>query len=364
MKIPLFTLDRLHKKIGKDLKKIVNKVIDSNNYSAGKETEKFEKSLAAYCGVKYCVACNNGTTALIAAVKALEMYENHYHSTPNTFTATSEALFQSSGFKSLCYVDTDNSGNLDITKLNIKDQDIVVPVNLYSNPVDIIKLKKLNLNTKYYTILDNCQGLGCRLNGEDPAKYADITCISFYFTKVICGFSEAGAILTDSENIYNFCKKYIFHGQSEKYLHDIIGINGRISEITSAVLNYKLNKIENYIDERNFLAEIYDSVLSQNDKISFPVICPYDRSSYYAFVIYVKNREFLQNELAKKGIGTGFHYKQSLHLQKAYYDLGYKKGNFPNAEKQFEECISLPMFQGLTEKEVRFVTDSVLDILE
>lgn len=376
MKVKFFNPTRELKTRKKEIDKAIKEIYTSGNFASGKNVIEFEEKFADYCGVKYCCATSNGTSALEIAVRffkeGVSCSKNAWTS-PNTFSASSEAIVTNGLFPR--FIDTDNTANLSIKtlmELNVSSKDLILPISLYSNPFNILALREKYPNN--FIILDQCQAVGCLIKEKPIDKYADASCYSFYPTKVLGGIGEGGAIVTNNEELYKFAKCISFHGQSTKYFHSKIGTNARMTELVAASLSIKLKYLEETIKERVGISEIYSKSLYSFPHLEFINVREMDRCPYYVFPIYVidplymkdplyneNSNKRLSKHLSKNNIETAFHYPLSLHLQKAYEM--YAGDDLRTAERQFRTQISLPLFYGIKEEEVDYIIEKVEEFL-
>jgi hypothetical protein len=206
-------------------------------------------------------------------------------------------------------------------------------------------------------IEDACQAIGAEYKGKKVGSLGDFGCFSFFPTKNLGGYGDGGLITCKSKEHYDLLKKLRAHGAAKKYYHDIIGMNSRLDSLQAAVLNVKIAYLDEWNDKRISLAKKYSSLLE--NIIIVPQIDKKNKHVFHQYVILTKNREKLMDYLRAKGIGAGVYYPLPLHLQKCFSYLGYKKGDLPIAEKISNMIISLPIFPGLREKELKYVVEAI-----
>ena len=212
-------------------------------------------------------------------------------------------------------------------------------------------------------INDAAQAHGAVLNGKKIASQIMLTCFSFYPGKNLGTCGEGGAVVTNSKQLYELMKCLSSHGQTRKYHHSLVGYNYRMSEIEAAALNIKLPYLDEWTDQRIEAAHRYRVNLSENKKVKMLQVKGNNRCVYHIFPIFIKNRNKVQAELLKEGVQSALHYPKPIHLQKAYQYLKHKRGDFPVAEKQASMELSLPMYPGITTKEIDYVCKKLEDIL-
>ncbi len=208
-------------------------------------------------------------------------------------------------------------------------------------------------------IEDACQAHGASYKNRKAGSLSTAGCFSFYPGKNLGAFGEAGAVVTQDEEMAQKMRMIRDHGQAQKYFHDLEGYNGRLDAIQAAVLRIKLKRLQGWNRSRRKNAALYTELLQDVPGITLPVEAEFAESVYHLYVILADNRDGLQKFLSEKGIATGLHYPLPLHLQKAYAHLGYKKGDFPVAEHAAERLLSLPMYPELTAEQIDYVCSSI-----
>lgn len=356
MKIPFINLKRQYQSIKKEIDKALKEVLISGSYVLGEKVERFEKEFARYCGVRYCLGVNSGTSALHLALRAVGIKEGDEVITqPNTFFATAEAISYC-GAKPI-FVDInpkDYSINVkEIEKAINKKTRCILPVHLYGLPAEIKKIKKIAKKYNLFLIEDACQAHGVFYGGKHLGTFGEIGCFSFYPGKVLGSAGEAGAAVTNNKNLYLKMKALRDHGQSTKHKHRFVGYNYRMEEIQGAILNVKLKRLDNWIKKRRKIAAMYNSLLK--GIVITPSESSLNTTNFQYYVIRCKNRDKLRDFLEKEGVLALIHYPIPIHLQKAYQFLNYKLGDFPIAEKTAKEILSLPMYPELTKKQIYYI---------
>ena len=356
MNIPFLDLKAQYKSIKPEIDKAIKKVIDSQRFVLGQELESFEKEFAKYLGVKYVVGVNSGTDGLILALLSLDIGKGDEVITPaNSFVATTNAIVQI-GAKPILVDCNPNTYQIDIKRVEeavTKTTKAILPVHLYGAPSEIDKLKKVAKRYKLLLIEDACQAHGATLNNKKLGVFSDLGVFSFYPGKNLGAYGDGGAIVTNNKNLYEKLLKLRNYGQSKKYYHDNFGINSRLDEIQAAILRVKLKYLDKWNKERNKIADNYNESL-KNYKTQ--KIIKNGKSCYHLFVIESDNRDKLQRYLLDNGIHVLIHYPVPIHLQKTYRRLGYKEGDFPNAEKLSKTLLSLPLYPEITNKEIMHVS--------
>jgi dTDP-4-amino-4,6-dideoxygalactose transaminase len=340
----------------------VESVIKSKWYVLGKNVTEFEKNYSKLNSINYTVGVGSGLDALIISLKALNISkEDEVIVASNAYIASWLAI-TSVGAKIIPLEPDIRTFNLDANKIEEKitsKTKAIMPVHLYGQPCEMDKIMAIAKKYNLYVVEDNAQAHLAKYNNQITGSFGDINATSFYPTKNIGAFGEAGCITTQNLRLSEYATKYRNYGFYEKYFCDIVGSNSRLDELQAAILNVKLKYIEKWTSERQLIAKKYDQLLSKNSKITVPYIDPKAQHVYHLYVIKVDKRDQLQQFLKEKGIGTAIHYPIPPHLQKAYAYLDYNKGDFPIAEELADTSLSLPLYPGLNTESVNYICRSI-----
>ncbi len=366
MMVPFVSLDSQFNNHQKKLFPIIEGAFKKGVFVGGDEVTKFEKNFASYIGTKRCISLNSGTDALILGTRALEL------STPdeiifpsNTYYATILSAVANGVKPVLSEVDANDFG-YDITalkkKINSRTKAIMV-VHLYGQSDKIYEIQALikKSGRKIHIIEDSCQAHGAKLGLKRVGSFGIFSAFSFYPSKNLGAYGDGGAITTNDDSFAVKIRQLKEYGQTSKYHHESIGFNSRLDTLQAAILNFKLKQLDEWNRKRQDLAAIYKDMLRIIPDVVLPNSYKDRKSVFHLFVIRTKQRNELQKYLSEKNIVTQIHYPIPIHLQNAWKHLKYKKGDFPVAETLSNEMLSLPMFPELTEKQVRYVSISILN---
>jgi len=360
MKISLFGLD-VQKIINSEIFKAIHEVIESGVYVLGENVKKFEEEFSSYCGVKYGVGVNSGTDALMLALKAIGINEgDEVITAPNSFIATGSTVALCGAKPIFADIDPETY-NLDpnnvekILKRNSAKVRAIIPVHLYGHPVDMDPILELAKEYGLYVIEDAAQAHGATYKGRKTGSLGDIGCFSFYPTKNLGACGDGGMLVMNDEELAKKARLLRDYGRDTGYTHTILGYNSRLDEVQAAILRVKLKYLDDWVEKRRTNAKIYRELLDIPDLV-LPVEKDYAKHAYWVYVIRAKQREKLQDTLAKKGVETAVTYPVPIHLQKAFSYLGISDGTFPVAEKISNEILSLPVHPGLREEEIRYIS--------
>ena len=363
--IPSWTYKYELKENRKSYLELINKVFDSGRLILGKELETFENNFSKYIGTDFAIGCDNATNALFLILKSIGIKkDDEVITVANTAIPTVSAIRQS-GAKPV-FVDVNENALIDA--INIKEvisskTKAIIAVHLYGYPCDIEEIRKIS--DKYsVTIIEDCsQAHGASINGKKIGSMGDFSAFSFYPTKPLGAYGDAGIICTNNLEKYELLKKLRFYGIEKDYIAEVNGYNSRMDEIQAAILNFKLKNLEENIKHRKNIAEIYYKNLSR--EIFRPIPMPINSNcSYYLVPFYFsEDRDLFQNTLRNYGVGTNVSYKNPIHLMKAYEDLGYKNNDLPKTESFCLHNISLPIFNSMPTEIAHEVVNRVTKVL-
>lgn len=362
MKVPFLDLKAQLPIIRKEIEERFSKIIDNTSFVCGKEVQEFEKTFSRLHAVKYAVGLSSGTDGNHLALLCCEIGKGDEVIVPvNTFIATAEAISYT-GARPVFVDVNEKTYNIDINKIEekiIPHTKAINPVHLFGQPADLKPIKEIAEKNNIFVIEDAAQAHLAEYKHKKVGGIGDIASWSFYPGKNLGAWGEAGAITTNNEEMYRKAKKMRDHGSEKKYYHDLIGYNYRMSEFQAAVLNVKMKRIEKWTEMRRKNAERYNIRLGEIEQVIPPSELEGVKHGYHLYVIRVKDRDKLKLFLEENEIGTGLHYPIPLHLTQAYSYLGYKKGDFPVAEKLADEILSLPMYPELTEEQIEYVCEKI-----
>jgi len=336
--------------------------IDKGWYILGDQVKQFEHDYANYCTTKYAVGVANGLDALIIALKTLNIGVGDEVIVPsNTYIASWLAVSYvgATPVPVEPRVETYNI-NPDLIEAAITPKTkAIMPVHLYGQCCEMDAIMHIAQKHNLFVVEDNAQSQGATYNGKVTGSFGHINGTSFYPGKNLGAYGDAGAITTNDVQLYNRSNVIRNYGSQKKYYNEIKGINSRLDELQAGFLSIKLKHLTKWSEQRNHIAALYNQQLSGVGDVVTPVLANGATSVYHLYVIRTNKRDALQQYLNENGVGTLIHYPLPPHLQEAYQELGYKKGDFPLAETIADTCISLPMFPGLTDEQVKQVCDTI-----
>ena len=363
LNIQMVDLTSQYKKIKPEIDEALHRVLDSGMYILGKEVGEFEAAAAKYLGTRHAIGCASGTDALQVAMMALEIGPgDEVITTPFTFVATTETIVLL-GAKPI-YVDIDpQTYNIDpaaiATAVTPKTK-AILPVHLYGHPADMDPIMEVAKKHGIPVIEDAAQAMGAEYKGRKVGGIGAMGCISFFPSKNLGAFGDAGMVVTNDDKLAGKLRMIINHGSRKRYYHEIIGVNSRMDTLQAAILNVKLKYLEQWHEARRSAAHFYNK-LFKGKPVTTPYEAPYARHIFHQYTLRLPNRDKVAEVLAQKKIPHGIYYPVPLHLQQAYAAVGKPLGAFPVTDRATAEVLSLPMHTELTEEQQRFIAHAVLE---
>lgn len=370
--IPFVDLYKQYLIIKEEIDQAISRVLRSGWFILGKELSSFEEEFAAYCNAKYAVGVGSGTEALHLSLLACGVKpDDEVITVPNTAMPTVSSISFANAKPAFIDIDpktyTMDTNNLEeYLRKKFKKSDsrfakkpkVVIPVHLYGHPADMDPILEVARKYDLKVIEDSCQAHGAKYKDKMVGSIGDAGCFSFYPTKNLGAYGDSGMVITDDEELAKKLRMLRNYGEKRKNLNVIKGFNSRLDEIQAAILRVKLLHLDKWNRIRRNHANLYN-ILLKDTGVIIPTEKNYAYHVFHLYVIRTQKREKLQDRLKKKEIVTSIHYPTVIHLQQAYKDIGYVKGDFPVAEKYITEILSLPMFPELTEDQIEFISQEI-----
>lgn len=360
MEVKATVLDRQFSKYEQEYKKAVIEVLESGWYVLGSKGEKFEQEFASYIGTRHCVGLNSGQDALTLAIRALGIGEGDEVIVPaNTYIATVLGITENGAVP--IFVEPDGFYNLDASKIEAAITNrtkAIMVVHLYGQAANMKAIKEIADRYRIYILEDCAQSHGAAYEGQMTGTFGIIGCFSFYPTKNLGAFGDAGAVVTNHNELAEKIRMLRNYGSRRKYYNEIVGVNSRLDEIQAALLSVKLTHMDELTKERISAGRYYEEHIS-NPLITKPIIREGADHVYHQYVIQCEKRDELQEYLLNNGIQTQIHYPVPPHLAECYSYLGHKKGSYPITESDSKRILSLPLYTGMTKEEQDYVIDIV-----
>jgi dTDP-4-amino-4,6-dideoxygalactose transaminase len=362
--IQLVDLNAQYHSIKSEVDSAIQRVIDSSAFVGGKEVEQFEAEFAAYCEAKSCVGVGNGTDALFLTLKAMGIGAgDEVITVAHTFIATSEAISMT-GARPVFVDIKEDTMLMDpalLEQATTPRTKAIVPVHLYGQPCDMDAIMAVAERHGLRVIEDAAQAHGARWRGRRVGSIGDAACFSFYPGKNLGAYGDAGAVVSQDEELIERIRMLANHGRLEKYTHKMEGVNSRLDGLQAAILRVKLRHLDEWNESRRRLADYYMERLSFPDLV-LPVVSESAQPVWHLFVVRSGERDRLQGQLKSEGVATGVHYPVPLHVQPAYEYMAIPRGTLPITERVAKEVVSLPMFPELTEEHIDSVCSALAGV--
>lgn len=363
MNIPFLNFEFMHQPLKAEMMNAFEAFYDSNWFVLGERVKAFELEYAQFNQTDFAVGVSNGLDALHIALKTLEIGPGDEVIVPsNTYIATVLAV-SFVGAKPVFVEPKLSTYNIDPSKIEAaitSKTKAIMPVHLYGQACEMEAISAIAEKHKLYIIEDNAQSQGASFKNKLTGSWGAINATSFYPGKNLGALGDAGAITTNSDALAKTAKTLRNYGSDKKYYNEVIGFNMRLDECQAAFLSIKLKHLSKWTIERQTIANWYNEALKDCSFITLPETAKNATHVYHLYVIRTSKRDALQAYLNENGIGTLIHYPIPPHLQEAYQELGYQKGDFPIAEELADTALSLPLWPGMTREMVITITNLIL----
>jgi dTDP-4-amino-4,6-dideoxygalactose transaminase len=382
MSVPLLDLKPQYNELKAEILQAIERVCASQHFILGPAVKQLEADVAAYSGCKFGIGVSSGTDALLVALMALEIgHGDEVLTTPYTFFATGGTVARVGARPVYCDIDPrtynlsaasvqafidqhcEKQGGALVDKRTGGKVKALMPVHLYGQVADMPPLMDIAKRYGLAVIEDAAQAIGSEdAKGQRACSFGDIGCLSFFPTKNLGAFGDAGMCVANDAQLADSLNILRVHGGKPKYYHAVIGGNFRIDEIQAAVLNIKLKHLDAWSAARQRNAKFYDAAFKRaklGDAVVTPYAVPGARHIYNQYIVRVQKRDSLREHLTANGVGTEIYYPVPLHLQKCFAYLGYQKGQLPESERAALETVALPIYPELSEAQLQYVVDTV-----
>lgn len=364
LRVPLVDLAAQQAAVRAELDVAAARVLGDAEFILGRDVDCFEKEFAQYSSCAHGVGVDSGTSALELALRAYGVGPGDEVIVPaNTFIATALAVSATGAIPVLVDVDP-LTYTIDVASIEdaiTARTRAIIPVHLYGQPADMDPILEIARRRQLVVIEDACQAHGARYKGKRVGSLGSAAAFSFYPSKNLGACGDGGIVTTNDEDIAKSLRMLRNYGQEKKYHHVTRGYNRRLDNLQAALLRVKLRQLDAWNEARRECAESYRLLLSA--AVVTPVVADYAEPVWHLYVVQVDDREEMQKYLDERGIGTGIHYPIPIHLQPAYRDLGYLRGDFPIAEQTAENILSLPMYAELPKTAVAQVAGAVAEFV-
>ena len=363
--IPFVDLAAQYRTIAEEINEATSRVIQEADFILGREVRLFEEEFAAFCEARYAVGLDSGTSALELALRAYDIGPgDEVITAANSFIASALAISHAGATPVLVDVDP-FTHTIDVTGIEraiTSRTKAILPVHLYGHPAHMDPIRQLAEQRGLIVIEDACQAHGARYKGRRAGSLGHAAAFSFYPGKNLGAYGDGGVVVTNDADIAKRLEMLRNYGQKEKYHHLSQGFNRRLDTLQAAVLRVKLKYLEKWNAARRWQAELYHRLLAGTELV-LPSEAAGAQSVWHLYVIRTEHRDALKEHLLSRGIAAGIHYPVPIHLQPAYQNLGYKRGDFPVTEQYAQRILSLPMYAELTPELIDCVAKSILTFL-
>jgi dTDP-4-amino-4,6-dideoxygalactose transaminase len=361
IKIPAEDLTRQYQQIKSEIADAIETVLPSGKYTLGPNLEEFERQFADYCEVKHCIGISNGTEALHLALAAMGVGPGDEVITQaNTYVATAFAVNYRSATP--VFVDIEPQFcNMDPNLIEARITErtrVIIPVHIYGHPVDMDPIMALADKYNLLVLEDASHAHGALYKGKRTGALGHAAAFSFYPSKVLGAYGDAGGIVTDDDELNDRIRVLRYMGQEVKHTHEVIGYQQRLDPVQAAILGVKLRHLDEWIDQRRAIAARYDQLL-QDLPLNLPGEAAWAKHVYYMYTIHCDERDQLADYLEQQGIGTQKIYATPVPMQPSYQYLEYTPQDIPVAAEYADRLLCLPVFPELTEQEIETISAAI-----
>ena len=361
LNIPFGDLKRHYAAIKPQIDAAVRRVLDSGWYILGAELEAFERQFAAHVGSPFAVGVGSGTEALHLALLAAGVQPgDEVITVANTAVPTLSAISFAQATPVFVEIDPQTYGMdaADIEAAITPKTRAIIPVHLYGHPCDMPAINEIARRHRLKVVEDCAQSHDAAISGRKTGTFGDYGCFSFYPSKNLGAFGDAGLVTVDDPQEAEKLRRLRNYGQSRRYHHDSLGFNSRLDEMQAAILAVKLNFLPQWTERRRQIAALFDRLIT-NPNVGKPTERTGFTHVYHLYVIRHPRRDALRQFLADRGVGTQIHYPVPCHLQQAYGFLGHQPGFLPITEAYAEQVLSLPNYPELDDREVEYISSLI-----
>lgn len=359
--IPLVDLRAQYQPLKEEILSAIGDVLDGMELFLGENVQNFEAEFAERCGVQYAIGVGSGTEALHLALLACGIGPgDEVITVSHTFIATVEAIWLTGAVPILVDIDP-HTYTIDVDQIEGKitsKTKAIIPVHLYGQPADMDPILAIARRHRLFVVEDACQAHGAEYKGRRTGSLGDVGCFSFYLSKNLGAYGEAGMCVTSELELARRLRMLRNHGSEAKYHHSALGVNARLDEIQAAILRVKLRRLDQWNEARRRNAHLYNELL-KGIPVAIPGEAEYARHVYHLYVIRTPRREDLKVFLRDRGIATGIHYPIPIHLQAAWRNVNYRTESLPVTERYAAEVLSLPMYPELNTEQIEYIAEAI-----
>ena len=365
MNIPLLDLKAQYQSMRTEILAAIEATCDEQGFILGPRVVALEEAVAAYVGSMHAVGVASGSDALLLALMAMGVKAgDEVITVPFTFFATAGAISRL-GAKPVFIDIRPDDFNMDpqlLERAITKRTKAIIPVHLFGQCADMGAINEIARRHKIGVIEDACQAIGAAQKGRRAGVLGDVACFSFFPSKNLGGFGDAGMVTTNDKALAESIAMLRVHGSRVRYVHEAIGINSRLDALQAAILLVKLKRLDQWAEGRRRNAERYRQLFADaqlTDRVTLPVVGQDNFHVFNQFTLRVQKRDELRSYLKEQGVGSEVYYPLPLHLQNCYRDLGCPKGSFPQSERAAEEVLSIPIYAELSDEQLQYVVHMI-----
>ena len=369
--VPLLDVNRGNEPLLPEIMEKVSGIMETGRFIGGPYCQELESMIAKHCDAEFGIGCASGSDALLLALMAIDLQPGDEVIVPSfTFFASASAISRLGATPVFIDIDA-NTFNLDADLLEgliTPNTKAIMPVHLFGQCADMAVINAAAQKHNLHIVEDMAQAIGASFDGRQAGGIGDVGCISFYPTKNLGGFGDAGMVTTNNPELADKVRLLANHGMRPRYFHQVVGINSRLDSIQAAILGVKVKQLDAYGEQRAANARLYHEMMSATG-LSEILTLPHQDARcghvWNQFTVRVPNgqRDEVRNQLGEKGIGTEIYYPVPLHQQECYQYLGYETGSLPETERAAAEVLSLPIFPELRVSEIETVVDALGEVL-
>ncbi len=361
--IPFLDLKPQYEALRHEIGQRIDEVLESGHYVLGQHVKAFEEEISDFLGARYAVGVASGTDALHLAIVAAGIgHDDEVITTPFTFAATAEAISYAGGTP--VFVDIDPvTFNIDPDKIEqaiTPKTRAILPVHLFGQSADMVRIMEIAKQHRLVVLEDCAQSFGARLAGRATGTIGLAGCFSFYPSKNLGCYGDGGMVVTDSSTLWETLCLLRNHGSNRPYHHERLGFNSRLDELQAAILRIKLKHINEYNTKRWNVAQLYNELLA-DVPVTTPTAADKLTHVYCQYTIRTERRDEVRQRLTEAGIGTAIYYPIPMHRQALYES---SSSSLPVCDKVALECLSLPIYPGLSEEQIMYVAKQVARVFE
>lgn len=367
MKVPICDLGAQYRSIKKEVDFAILEVLEGGQFILSEKVKIFEETCASYIGRRFGIGVASGTDAILLSLLGAGIGHSDEVIVPAyTFFSTAGSVSRVGATPVFVDIDKRTFNILPeaLERAITKKTKAVIPVHLFGQMANMEEIERIAKKHSILIFEDAAQAIGAKQNGRAAGRIGKTSCFSFYPTKNLGAYGDGGLVVTDEEEIAEKIRMLRVHGWKTKYYSVVIGMNSRLDALQAGILLAKLKKLDEWNQRRKEIAKKYDEALKGVKDIILPFVSKDNEHIYHQYVIRVNERERVRDFLSSRGVQTEVYYPFPLHLLPCYSHLGYRKGDFPEAESAARESLALPIYPEMSDEQLQFSIDSILEFFK